>query len=149
MQSFYNVTNSMRERSRRTSPTNIVNNMKAANRMAVARAQINRLLANLKLESTLELAERSFGLSLSDRYLINDKNNPQLWDDINFFDNDFPDDLGFLTLGQDVSSPSEHTMDSDTTHRDYHTRSPQARRSTQACSGIEETSVSDSRLSIT
>ena len=35
-----------------------------------SREQVERLLENLRLDSTLELAERSFGLSLSDRYWI-------------------------------------------------------------------------------
>ena len=68
-----------------------------------SREQIDRVLDNLKLESTLELAERTFGLSLSDRYWIDDAAAPQRWCDINFFDNDFSDDLGMLTLGQDSS----------------------------------------------
>lgn len=71
-----------------------------------SRAQINRLLENVKLESTLELAEKSFGLSLSDRYWLNDLNNPKRWEDVNFFENDFSDDLGFLTLGQDSAGSS-------------------------------------------
>ncbi|MBR5821213.1 MAG: hypothetical protein IKY68_08180, partial [Alistipes sp.] len=62
---------------------------------------------NLKLDSTLELAERNFGLSLSDRYWIDDVDAPQRWEDINFFDNDFSDDLGILTLGQDSSASME------------------------------------------
>lgn len=73
-----------------------------------SREQVNRLLENLKLDSTLELAERNFGLSLSDRYWINDMDAPQRWEDINFFDNDFCDDLGILTLGQDSSASMEH-----------------------------------------
>ena len=76
-----------------------------------SRAQISRLLENLQLESTLELAEKSFGLSLSDRYWINDEDDPKEWADINFFDNDFSDDLGFLTLGQDSSGPSSDAPD--------------------------------------
>ena len=76
-----------------------------------SRAQIGRLLENLKLESTIVLAEKSFGLSLSDRYWINDEDNPQRWDDINFFDNDFTDDLGFLTLGQDSGGSSPDAPD--------------------------------------
>lgn len=72
-----------------------------------SREQVNRLLENLKLDSTLELAERNFGLSLSDRYWINDMDAPQQWEDINFFDNDFSDDLGILTLGQDSSASME------------------------------------------
>ena len=68
-----------------------------------SRNHIQALLDSLSIESTLELAEKNFGLSLSDRYWINDPKNPQKWADINFFDNDFSDDLGLLTLGQDMS----------------------------------------------
>ncbi len=76
-----------------------------------SRAQVKRLLENLRLESTLELAEKSFGLSLSDCYWLNDEDNPQAWDTINFFDNNFTDDLGFLTLGQDSAGSSPHAPD--------------------------------------
>lgn len=76
-----------------------------------SRAQIGRLLDNLKLESTLELAEKSFGLSLSDCYWINDEADPKSWADVNFFDNDFSDDLGFLTLGQDSGGSSPNAPD--------------------------------------
>lgn len=72
-----------------------------------SREQVDRLLENLRLDSTLELAERNFGLSLSDRYWIDDVDAPQRWEDINFFDNDFSDDLGILTLGQDSSTSME------------------------------------------
>ena len=72
-----------------------------------SREQVERLLENLKLDSTLELAERNFGLLLSDRYWIDDVDAPQRWEDINFFDNDFSDDLGILTLGQDSSASME------------------------------------------
>lgn len=68
-----------------------------------SRNHILALLDSLSIESTLELSEKNFGLSLSDRYWINDPKNPQKWADINFFDNDFSDDLGLLTLGQDMS----------------------------------------------
>ena len=76
-----------------------------------SRAQIGRLLDNLRLESTLELAEKSFGLSLSDRYWINDEADPKRWEDVNFFDNEFSDDLGFLTLGQDSGGSSPTPLD--------------------------------------
>jgi hypothetical protein len=52
------------------------------------------------------LAEKSYGLSLTDCYWINDTASPQNWADINFFDNDFSEDLGILTLGQDSASSS-------------------------------------------
>lgn len=76
-----------------------------------SRDQVSRLLENLKLDSTLELAEKSFGLSLSDRYWLNDQDDPKSWADINFFDNDFSDDLGFLTLGQDSTGSSPDAPD--------------------------------------
>ena len=72
-----------------------------------SREQVERLLENLRLDSTLALAERNFGLSLSDRYWIDDVDAPQRWEDVNFFDNDFSDDLGILTLGQDSSASME------------------------------------------
>lgn len=76
-----------------------------------SRAQVSRLLENLQLESTLQLAEKSFGLSLSDRYWLNDEDDPKAWGEINFFDNDFTDDLGFLTLGQDFAGSSPDAPD--------------------------------------
>lgn len=76
-----------------------------------SRDQIDRLLDNLRLDSTLELAEKSFGLSLSDRYWLNDEDDPKQWTDINFFDNEFSDDLGFLTLGQDSAGSSPDSPD--------------------------------------
>ena len=68
-----------------------------------SRNQLSRMMETLQIKSTLALAERSFGLSLSDRYWINNPKESQNWEDINFFDNDFPEDLGFLTLGQQIS----------------------------------------------
>lgn len=80
-----------------------------------SRAQIQRLMSELNIDSTLALAEKNFGLSLSDRYWINDAENPQKWDDINFFDNNFTDDLGFLTLGQDSSTDNPNLMSPNST----------------------------------
>ena len=80
-----------------------------------SRAQIQRLIAELHVDSTLALAEKNFGLSLSDRYWINDPENPQNWEDINFFDNDFTEDLGLLTLGQDSSSDNPNLMSPNST----------------------------------
>lgn len=68
-----------------------------------SRHQIQQLLDSLNLNSALELAEENFGLSLSDRCWINDNKNPLKWEDVNFFNNDFTDDLGMLTLGQESS----------------------------------------------
>lgn len=80
-----------------------------------SRAQIRRLMDELNINSTLALAEKNFGLSLSDRYWIDDPDNPQDWDTINFFDNDFTEDLGLLTLGQDSSSDNPNLMSPNST----------------------------------
>lgn len=63
-----------------------------------SRAQIERVLEKLDLRTTVALAERNFGLSLSDRYWVNDAANPRRWDEINFFDNEFTEDLGLLLM---------------------------------------------------
>lgn len=68
-----------------------------------SREGVRRLLDDLRLDSTLELAGMSYGLSLSDRYWIDDICAPQHGKDINFFDNEFSNDLGVLTLGQNTS----------------------------------------------
>lgn len=79
-----------------------------------SRDQIRNLVDGLSIDSTLALAEENFGLSLSDRYWVNDDSNPQKWSDINFFDNDFTDDLGLLTLGQ-ASSGNPNLMSPNST----------------------------------
>lgn len=80
-----------------------VNDWWRSRAIPASRDQIRRVLDDLSLNSTLALAEKNFGLSLSDRYWINDHANPQNWGDINFFDNDFTEDLGLITLGQSSS----------------------------------------------
>lgn len=68
-----------------------------------SRDHIEELLATLRIATTIQLAEENFGLSLSDRYWFNDPADPQKWEDINFFDNEFSDELGVMTLGQSLS----------------------------------------------
>lgn len=79
-----------------------------------SRAQIERVLATLDLSSTLALAEENFGLSLSDRYWVNDAANPVRWADVNFFDNEFSGDLGLLLMDLE-SGPDISLMSPDAT----------------------------------
>lgn len=60
------------------------------------------------IQDPRELAERSMGLSLSDRYWVSDDPKTQKWADVNFFDNAFTDDLGLITLGEQHQS-SNHS----------------------------------------
>ena len=59
------------------------------------RKDLEKLLNKLGVKAQEELLLKSYGLSLSDCYFIKEENDNLLWEDINFFDNDF-DYLGFL-----------------------------------------------------
>lgn len=54
--------------------------------------------------SALDLLERSHGLSLSDQYWMERSDEGLSWEDINFFDNPFDDELGLITLGESSDS---------------------------------------------
>ena len=54
-----------------------------------SRAQVERLKSALSIDTTLELLEKSFALSLSDRYWVREQGQSLTWADVNFFDNEF------------------------------------------------------------
>lgn len=95
-----------------TITTDALNRWWAWRAIPPSRNRITSLLDQLHVYSALSLAEKSFGLSLSDCYWVNDAAHPLRWADINYFDNDFSGDLGMLTLGQtsagkpDLRNPS-------------------------------------------
>lgn len=70
-----------------------------------SRRHINEICHASGHTNMLVLAEKCFGLSLSDRYWLNDPANPMEYKDINFFDNPFTEELGLITLGQSSASP--------------------------------------------
>lgn len=72
-----------------------------------SRCGLERLKQILGIDSPLSLAEENAGLSLSDQYWLSDPDNPQDWDDVNYFNNDFSDNLGSVTLGQRCTSYDE------------------------------------------
>ena len=51
-----------------------------------------------------ELLTKCFGLSLSDHYWIKPSGNSMKWEDINFFDNEFSDDIGDVLFGTSTKS---------------------------------------------
>ena len=59
-------------------------------------------LRALDLDSPGPLLSRSMGLSLSDHYWIRPSDTSVSWNEVNFFDNGFSDDLGDLLFGKDV-----------------------------------------------
>ncbi|MBP0960667.1 MAG: HipA domain-containing protein [Oscillospiraceae bacterium] len=82
-----------------------------------SRSGVREAMETLQIEDTRELLIRCFGLSLSDQYWICPENSGLTWEKVNFFDNDFSDDIGDVLFGAerkqdplDFSSP-DNTSD--------------------------------------
>ena len=82
-----------------------------------SRSGVREALETLHVASTKMLLVRCFGLSLSDQYWIRPEGTNLTWNDINFFENDFSDDMGDVLFGKpakkvdfDFSSP-DNTSD--------------------------------------
>ncbi|WP_448910824.1 hypothetical protein [Holdemania massiliensis] len=71
-----------------------------ARSIPASRSGIKDVMAEMETHSSIELLERSYGLSLSDQYWIKEENSNSEWKDINFFENDFSEDMGKLLMGQ-------------------------------------------------
>lgn len=63
------------------------------------RMGISDALDSLGLYETGELLTKCFGLSLSDHYWVKPFESALTWEKVNFFDNDFSDDIGDVLLG--------------------------------------------------
>ena len=66
-----------------------------------SRSGIREALETLEIASTKMLLVRCNGLSLSDQYWICPEDSSLTWETINFFDNDFSDDIGDILFGAD------------------------------------------------
>ncbi len=82
-----------------------------------SRSGVREALEALDVASTKMLLVRCYGLSLSDQYWILPENTNLTWDQINFFENPFSDDMGDVLFGApkkadgfDFSSP-DNTSD--------------------------------------
>ena len=64
-----------------------------------SRSGIREALEKLKVSSTKMLLTRCYGLSLSDQYWIRPEDSGLRWEEINFFENDFSDDIGDVLFG--------------------------------------------------
>lgn len=80
-----------------------------------SRSGIKDVLYRLDIPCTTALLSRCFGLSLSDHYWIKESGSDIRWDNINFFDNSFSEDLGDLMFGNchefdiDLNTPDNTT----------------------------------------
>jgi len=81
-------------------------------RIPASREHIDYLEQNLKM-SLGELVHKSLGLSLSDAFWVKPKDENVTWSQVNFFKNDFSDDIGEYLMGggeiNSLFSPSNTT----------------------------------------
>lgn len=84
-----------------------------------SRMGIKEAFGRLGIRDSAQLITKSFGLSLSDHYWIKPEKSCVKWADINYFDNDFSDDVGNALFGEKIktvdlnfSSP-DNTSDGD------------------------------------
>lgn len=82
-----------------------------------SRSGIKDALEELGIASTRALLLCCYGLSLSDQYWVKPKDTNLTWQDINFFDNTFSDDVGNILFGAnkhkdvlDLSSPDNTSV---------------------------------------
>ncbi|MDR1796624.1 MAG: excisionase, partial [Clostridiales Family XIII bacterium] len=65
-----------------------------------SRSGLREALEALRISSTGLLLLKCFGLSLSDHYWVDAKDKPLDWDSVNFFNNEFSEDVGNALFGR-------------------------------------------------
>ena len=86
-----------------------------ARAIPATRDGIHHALTELHLTTTQALLDKCLGLSLSDQYWICPKDSGIQWEDVNFFENSFSDDIGNLLFGKGSSSDRISLMSPDIT----------------------------------
>lgn len=84
-----------------------------------SRSGIDKALRILNLRMPQELLTKCFGLSLSDQYWVKPEGMKENWEDINFFDNEFSEDVGNILFGSKPKSDSLDMMSPDCTADGY------------------------------
>ncbi|MCQ2084695.1 MAG: HipA domain-containing protein [archaeon] len=79
-----------------------------------SRKNIESFLARINLPNTKYLLTKSMGLSLSDQYWIRNVDSDLSWSEVNFFENDFSEDIGNLLFGH-VHASAFNPMSPDNT----------------------------------
>lgn len=91
-----------------------LNNWWHGRSIPASRDGIDNVLDSLHVSATQDLLGKSLGLSLSDQYWICPCGSEYTWDKVNFFENDFSEDMGNLLFGSQ-SSPKIDLMSPDNT----------------------------------
>ena len=66
----------------------------------MSRDGLERVLRDLGVYDPSVLTVKSMGLNLSDQYWLKPKDSSVTWDDVNFFDNDFSEEMGNILFGE-------------------------------------------------
>lgn len=94
---------------------NALNSWWTKRSIPASRQGIRDILEQMTLSSPQQLLRKCFGLSLSDQYWVSPKDTPLDWHLINFFENDFSEDIGNLLFGNGEGSDSTSMMSPDIT----------------------------------
>lgn len=83
--------------------------------LPLSRSGVREALDRLNIDTPQYLLLKCFGLSLSDQYWIKPKNKDIRWEDINFFDNVFSEDVGELLFGKAINKKDINLSSPDNT----------------------------------
>lgn len=83
-----------------------INNWLKGRSIPASRQNIERLLRKVGVPTTSALALKSYGLSLSDQYWLKPEYFTKTWEEVNFFYNEFSEDVG-LFLCQNQAIPND------------------------------------------
>lgn len=81
----------------------------------LSRSGIREVIEQLEISTPQFLLLKCFGLSLSDQYWIKPKEEDLKWEDVNFFHNEFSDDVGELLLGGEIKNKDLNLSSPDNT----------------------------------
>ena len=76
-------------------------------RIPASRQQLDAALDILRVRGFFDLVVESLGLSLTDHYWIRPCNSELTWKDVNFFTNEFSEDMGKVLFGEDIPEKEE------------------------------------------
>ena len=92
-----------------------LNNWWVGRSIPASRDGLRNVLEALNIPSPQILLTKCYGLSLSDQYWVRPENSNLHWEDINFFDNPFSDDVGNILFGHEANEGNISFMSPDNT----------------------------------
>jgi len=87
----------------------------AGRAIPASRDGLNQALEKMGFADSQELANKSFGLSLSDHYWMKPEGRELTWEEVNFFQNDFSRDVGDAFFKNDFAKKNINLMSPDNT----------------------------------